>query len=136
VSKAARARRYRASRSHNCEMPRSAPQYRHRRKYRDVLDRFLHRFCCLSRYRDLQRSSSTIGVSAQRSLPVFRPRSGKHSGALRRSGATGTNFGDLLHTHAREAPAENHCRGNAAIRPYPAQTQEREGIKGVVVPRR
>jgi hypothetical protein len=50
----------------------------------------------------------------------------------RRSGATGTN----LHTHAREAPAENHCRGNAAIRPYPAQTQEREGIKRVVVPRR
>jgi hypothetical protein len=45
-------------------------------------------------------------------------------------------FRDLLHTHAREAPAENHCRGNAAIGPYPAQTQEREGIKRVVVPRR
>jgi hypothetical protein len=41
-----------------------------------------------------------------------------------------------LHTHAREAPAENHCRGNAAIGPYAAQTQEREGIKRVVVPRR
>jgi hypothetical protein len=46
-------------------------------------------------------------------------------------------FRDLLqHTHAREAPAENHCRGNAAIGPYPAQSQEREGIKRVVVPRR
>ena len=45
-------------------------------------------------------------------------------------------FRDLLHTHAREAPAENHCRGNAAIGPYPAQTQEREDIKRVVVPRR
>ena len=42
---------------------------------------------------DLQRISSTIGVSARHSLPVFRPRSVKDSGALRRSGATGTNFG-------------------------------------------
>jgi hypothetical protein len=37
--------------------------------------------------------SSTIGVNARHSLPVFRPRSVKDSGALRRSGATGTNFG-------------------------------------------
>jgi hypothetical protein len=43
-------------------------------------------------------------------------------------------FRDLLHTHACEAPAENHCRENAAIGPYAAQTQEREGIKRVVVP--
>ncbi len=42
---------------------------------------------------DLQRISSTIGVSARSSLPVFRPPSVKDSGALRRSGATGTNFG-------------------------------------------
>jgi hypothetical protein len=42
-------------------------------------------------------------------------------------------FRDLLHTHAREAPAENYCRENAAIGPYPAQTQERERV---VVPRR
>jgi hypothetical protein len=41
----------------------------------------------------LQRISSTIGVNARHSLPVFRPRSVKDSGALRRSGATGTNFG-------------------------------------------
>jgi len=42
---------------------------------------------------DLLGMSSTIGVSERHSLPVFRPRSVKGSGASRQSRATGTNFG-------------------------------------------
>jgi len=41
---------------------------------------------------DLQRISSTIGVSGRRSLPIFRPRNVKGSGASKQSKATGTNF--------------------------------------------
>jgi hypothetical protein len=41
----------------------------------------------------LLRISSTIGVSAQRLLPVFLPHSANGSGGLRGSKATGANFG-------------------------------------------
>jgi len=102
-----------------------------RRAY--VLDRVFHRFCCLPR--GLQRISSTIGVSGRRSLPIFRPRNVKGSGASKQSKATGTNFATYCIISSRPCQQKNHCRGNAAIGPYPAQTQEREGIKRVVVPR-
>src|SRR4051794_12157351 len=62
----------------------------------------------------LQRISSTIGVNARHSLPDFRPRSVKDSGALRRSGATGTNFGTYcttINASSADAMVEGKSRG-------------------------
>ena len=62
----------------------------------------------------LQRISFTIGVSGWHSLPDFRPRSVKDSGALRRSGATGTNFGTYcttINASSADAMVEGKSRG-------------------------
>ena len=40
-------------------------------------------------------------------------------------------FRDLLHTHAREAPAENHCRGNAAIGPTRLKPRNARALRGL-----
>jgi hypothetical protein len=62
----------------------------------------------------LQRISFTIGVSGWHSLPDYRPRSVKDSGALRRSGATGTNFGTYcttINASSADAMVEGKSRG-------------------------
>jgi hypothetical protein len=95
---ALRFKRLVATRSHNCAMPRSASQYRHRNAAHSALVLNRSTVCSgqvfssvspLALRSGLQRISSTTGVSDRLSLPVFRPRIVKDSGALRRSRATG-----------------------------------------------
>jgi hypothetical protein len=126
-------------------MHRSAPQYRHRSAPRSGLfwDRstvmfwtgfFIGFAACLAIgltaqfFHDRRQRAAFIASLSPAERETFR--------GFEKIRGDWHEFRDLLHTHAREAPAENHCRGNAAIGPYPAQTQEREGIKRVVVPRR
>ena len=80
----------------------------------------------------LQRISFTIGVSGWHSLPDFRPRSVKDSGALRRSGATGTNFGTYCIISSRPCSAKRKSHfgpldwGSIYTRPtWPAKMRAR-----------
>ena len=106
------------TRCHNCAMPRSASQYRHRNAAYSThglngsiacSGQVFSSVSLLALRSGLQPISSTTGVSDRRSLPVFRPRIVKDSEALRRSRATGTPSGTYCRSLRRRFVEKPGC---------------------------